>query len=341
MGKIFQSAALMSLLSSVPVIIGMRSVKPIMTSWGSNKDLYTSVDDYYRIFSCCVPLRNLYTLSENFSIAEGHVGNTTWISSISLLSCGLISLFVRGPDAFKFSNVFEGLAVASFIEAVASICGYLAIFRSQKDFEKYDIFDSSIDWDVSLKILKKSSPIFLKKIASAITPLVYTYFIIPDKPDSLAALSLISQILLPLDIITNSIGKSLNISIRRSMDQEINVRALECGKIGMIQNQAIAAAFIFCTYWYSELIASYIVDIESIKNRNMMENYRDILILQLLNQLIYALENTSSWSLRGIGQLNKAAYSEIFTSCIIALPLSYYLVKSCDYGVQGAVMGDN
>lgn len=336
-GMIFRSANIIGIIACVPVMTGMRLIRPIMISYGYNPDLYDPVDEYYRIFSLCVPLRHLYFLSENFSIAEGHVKNALLISSISFLTSGLNYLFIRGP--LKFDNVFEGMAVASIIEAALSVGGYLAIYRLHNDFKKYEIFNTSINSDILVKILKKGTPLLIKRVLGAITPLIFTQFIVPDKPEILSALALTTQIFLPSNIILYSVGKTLNIAIKRSMDKTITAKAFKYGTAGITQSQIIAATLVLGAYLYPELVASLFVDINKIENQEMIKNYKYIINLQLLNHFVYALGNSTAWALRGIGQLTQSTYSEIITSFGIGLPVSYVLIKHCAYGIEGAVIG--
>ena len=209
-GKIFQNANLFGLLTSGPAIVGIRAIKPIMITCGYNQELYTSLDDYYRMLCRGAPLKHLCFLSDEFSIAEGHVRNALLISGISFFTCGLNYLFIKGP--LKFDNIFEGIAVASTIETAFSLGGYLFIYYFQEDFKKYKIFNANFDISVLIKIFERGIPLFFKRLADIVFPFVYTQLIIPDNSNSLAALSLSSQLLLPSTILVHSIGRSTNLT---------------------------------------------------------------------------------------------------------------------------------
>lgn len=337
MGTILRNAHLIGLLTSVPVIIGTRLIKPIMLSCGYNPDLYGAIDDYFRIFVLGVPFQQFCSASEHFFLAGGHLKNAIAMSCMSLLSCGLNYLFVAGP--LKLENVFEGIALASVVGTGINFGGYLAVYGFHKAFKNYHIFRPSVDPAFLMTIFKRGAPLALKRFLEPIAPLIYTQLILPDKPEMLAAAALMSQIFLPSVIITSSIGEAANISIKRSMDKMVTVSAFKYGIAAMVQSQIIEGLFVGSVYFFPEFFASLFVDKDNPQNQHMLENYRTALRFQLLNQFISTLGNTTAWALRGIRELKRATYSEVLTTWCIGLPLSYILVRSFDYGIEGAFIG--
>lgn len=336
-GDIFRTANTIELLSSIPVIILLKGLAPSMIRFGYNADLYNSVGVFNQFYALCTPLFHLSFVAENFTIAEGKPSNALIMSGLTLLLCTVDYGFIGGP--FRTDNVFYGLGISETVKAIVYTTGFYTLFKASSRYQHYRMFEFGFDMEIAKRLLTRSVPIFFQKLLMGLSPVVLVQLILPDKEEFLAANALFSQYFLIGQIFERAIGKWLNLALKTPSAAGDVDEVKRLAVKGYIHSQAFISVLALSVFLWPGYLASFFIDVEASANSEMMQVYISISKYKALDYMFSTLANITSWALRGVGQMKKAATIDIATSYLVTIPLSHYLVNSCGYGLWGLAIG--
>ena len=335
-GGIIRQSWGIGIVASIPIIIILFSIKPILKTFGQSEEVSTLAQSYFFPVAFAVPLKILLTLHERILPA---VNKEKWLIPFRILmvfvGTGLSVVFIP-----KYG--MAGLGYAYSIQSLIEFLTTVSFMVCDKDLRAYEVCNFS---------LRSSTPYFGYKIIKQGFPLVAQQFIMTGSGfvvslflgiigDTRQAIELVvNQYVTMVTAATKGICEGSNRLIAQAMGKRDYKNMRLHGNIALASSISLycTTGLIYNLFPFS--MASAFLDDDIVNQSEDVIRYTFILVT--VGRLFDVIQEVSSSNLAGMQDTLLASLSLLVTALAMVLPLSaisLYLTDFNIYGINVSIM---
>lgn len=340
-GSLTQQAWLLSLVLSIPVMIILWNIYPILIYFGQDPTISKIVTEGLQASTWrIVPL---YLAVCNQQLCYGvHKQKIDMLANTLGMLVQLIAAYILILGKFGFSS----LGAAGFGYASAAQAWFYFIFTTvcllrMKAFASFQLFRWRLHqhWSHLVNIFKVGWPICVQIGGELLSFIVFSIFIGWLGSNALAATQIVSQyqflVIVPFFALSQAGGILIGQAYGSKQFADIKKIGTGCIKISIMVSIIIAIVFICLP----KPLASLYIDIHDPANATVLQLSILLFFVLAINQIIDALRHVLIGALRGLLDSRYPMIVGLLGIWLAGVPIGYLLAFPLELGVVGVMIG--
>lgn len=341
-GHVVRRSLLLGSLLSIPVMVIMWLIGPILSFFGQQANLIPLVSDFLRALSIGVLPWMWYTTLIQYSVSVAR-GRLAIIASLVSLPLAIIMAYGLVLGHFGLPRLgLLGLGLAYAFTYWVLFLVLMAYAVLSQHFERFELFKP-------LRIMKQKH--YLKLLFRVGWPIgmqfaieLAIFFVITILMGlfgevALASQQIVIQVYAIAIMIAFGIGQAVSILIGQAYGKQNIVLIKQYANIAVTVGVLLLAMVAFVFIVYPELIIRLFFNTEDPKNLSVAMLSRVLLAIAGVSIIFDGIRQIMTGALRGLQQTQVAMWVGAIITWLIGLPLGYLLGFKFSYGPIGIALG--
>lgn len=337
-GGIVQQGSLFAAMLSIPPIIIMFFIKPILDKFGQPDNIIALVDVYCRSYVWGIPAAMLLTCSQQFMLGLKKTHVVTILGVISLVVTVLLGYIMAfGKLGFTPLGV-GGLGYAQAARSWVTLLMILIFLKVKDDFIKYNLFKVRVMNHFSdlKKIIKLGWPISLHAASEYLAIFSLTLIAGSLGKNGLIAQQIASQynqlLLIPLLGLSQASNLLVGTSVGKQNWEDMRLY----GWISMVIGNCIGLVAVISFFLFTPLLVSPYLDTR--ENVDLIILLKPFLVISMVGQLLGSSKAICINILRALYDTKSPMIISIFASWGVVVPIAYIAVCLLGLGINSIAM---
>lgn len=339
--KILQQSLLLSVAIGIPVMLLIWNIGPILSLCKQEPLLVNLAEQCFHPFSFCVIPSLIYGCLTQLSIgiSRQKVASYCNIFYLVILVCSCYA-FVFGKYGFKAMGM-SGVGYANVLTYLVMDIGILVYYYRSKHYRDYKLFSwhKSKTFHYLRQLFNVGWPIgaLLGAELGALT--VSTLFVGWMGEAALAAQQITLQINMIAFMVPYGIATASTIVISQELGRKNYAVIRSISHAGNLLGVGFMVLLALIYYLFPKFFIGFYLDVKSIVNQQTVALSVSLLMITSLLNIADVIRTTATCCLRGLRDTLVPMWISVITSCVISLPLCYFLAFKINYGVLGVRWG--
>lgn len=336
-GEYFQQGCLLALLFSIPVILVMYFVKPLLILFNQPSEVVELVNLYFESYLWGVPAAFLLTSSQQLMLGLKKTRVITIIGLISLiLSISIGYVLTFGRLGFSSWGV-SGLGYAQAARSILTLIIFISYLRFTNEFKICGLFlKRQVNSFLQLKkIFKLGWPISIHAASEYLA--IFSLVILAGKMGQLELIAqqIANQYVQLLSIPMLALSQASNLLVGSSVGKKQWVKMRQYGYTSLILGGGLGliAGIIFC-FGTEILLSPYV-------NKEIALAIRPFLLITMFGQLLVAGKTVSIGMLRALYDTKIPMLISLITAWGVTIPIAYASTYLLGWGLNGLAIAQS
>lgn len=337
-GAVIQQGCVLALLLSIPAILAMLFIKPILLLFGQPEQVVNFVGLYFKSYWWGVPTAMLLTCVQQFMLGLKKTRLVTLIGAASLI----ISVFFGYILAFGKMGIAPqgvfGLGCAQVLRSAIILITLFLFLVLNKEFSIFGLYAKrSINKFLELKqIFKLGWPISIHAASEYLAMFSITLMIGRLGQTELIAQQIATQYVQLLSIAMLSLSQASNLLVSNSVGKQDWKSMQNYGYQGLLLSIFIGFIAILCFAFFTKtLVSPYISVTEKI---DLLPILKLFLFITMMGQLLMAIKTVSVGILRALYDTKIPMIISVICGWGITVPFGYISTYFFEFGINGIAM---